>query len=62
MAWAVAIVVCAIISTAASVLQTQPAFRGGTTLVEVSAVVTLNGQTVTDLKPAEVQILDNGQV
>ena len=38
----------------------QPAFRGGTTLVEVSAVVTSNGETVTDLKPAEVQVLDNG--
>ena len=50
------------VGTAAFVSPPQPTFRGGTTLVEVSAVVTADGETVTDLKPSEVQVLDNGQV
>lgn len=56
----VAVVVSAMTLAAASVVPTQPVFRGGTTLVEVSAVVTANGATVTDLKLEEVQVLDNG--
>lgn len=39
----------------------QPAFRAGTTLVEVSAVVTRDGRPVSDLRPDEVVVLDNGQ-
>ena len=39
----------------------QPTFRAGTTLVEVSAVVTRGGQPVADLRPDEVVVLDNGQ-
>jgi len=52
-----------VIATAAFVSPPpQPTFRGGTTLVEVSAVVTADGETVTNLKPTEVEVLDNGQV
>jgi len=39
----------------------QPPFRAGTTLVEVSAVVTRDGRPVSDLRPDEVVVLDNGQ-
>ena len=39
----------------------QPLFRSGTTLVEVSAVVTRDGRPVLDLRPDEVVVLDNGQ-
>ncbi|BCS34515.1 hypothetical protein TBR22_A37430 [Luteitalea sp. TBR-22] len=39
----------------------QPTFRGGTTLVEVSAVVTRDGKAVTDLRADEVTVLDNGK-
>ena len=39
---------------------TPPTFRTGTTLVEVSAVVTRDGRPVTDLRPDEVTVLDNG--
>jgi len=38
----------------------QPTFRAGTTLVEVSAVVTRDGRPVTDLQPTELTVLDNG--
>jgi VWFA-related protein len=38
----------------------QPTFRTGTTLVEVSAIVTRDGRPVTDLRPDEVTVLDNG--
>ena len=38
----------------------QPTFRTGTTLVEVSAIVTRDGQPVTDLRADEVTVLDNG--
>jgi len=38
----------------------QPAFRTGTTLVEVSAIVTVDGVPVTDLRPEDVTVLDNG--
>lgn len=39
----------------------QPTFRTGTTLVEVSAIVTTDGRPVTDLRADEVTVLDNGQ-
>lgn len=39
----------------------QPTFRTATTLVEVSAVVTREGQPVTDLRASEVTVLDNGK-
>jgi VWFA-related protein len=38
----------------------QPTFRAGTTLVEVSAIVTRDGVPVTDLRHDEVRVLDNG--
>lgn len=38
----------------------QPTFRSGTTLVEVSAIVTRDGQPVSDLRADEVRVLDNG--
>ena len=38
----------------------QPTFKAGTTLVEVSAVVTRDGRPVTDLRADEVTLLDNG--
>lgn len=40
---------------------TQPTFRAGTTLIEVSAIVTRDGQPVTDLRADEVSVLDNGK-
>lgn len=39
----------------------QPTFRTGTTLVEVSAVVTHEGRPVTDLQIDEFTVLDNGK-
>jgi VWFA-related protein len=39
----------------------QPTFRAGTTLVEVSAIVTRDGRPVTDLRADEVTVLDNGE-
>jgi VWFA-related protein len=39
----------------------QPTFRTGTTLVEVSAIVTAGGRPVTDLRADEVTVLDNGE-
>ncbi len=39
----------------------QPVFRAGTTLVEVSAVVTRDGRPVTDVRADEVTVLDNGE-
>jgi len=39
----------------------QPTFRTGTTLVEVSAVITRDGRPVTDLRADEVTVLDNGE-
>jgi VWFA-related protein len=39
----------------------QPVFRAGTTLVEVSAIVTRDGRPVTDLRAEEVTVLDNGK-
>lgn len=38
----------------------QPTFRAGTTLVEVSAIVTRDGVPVTDLRHDEVRVFDNG--
>jgi len=38
----------------------QPTFSGGTTLIEVAAVVTAGGQAVNDLRRDEVQVLDDG--
>ncbi|WP_157899089.1 VWA domain-containing protein [Luteitalea pratensis] len=38
----------------------QPTFRSGTTLVEVSAVVTSDGRPVGDQRADEVTVLDNG--
>jgi VWFA-related protein len=38
----------------------QPAFRAGTTLVEVSAIVTADGVPVPDLRAEDVTVLDNG--
>lgn len=38
----------------------QPTFRAGTTLVEVSAIVTRGGRPVTDLRADEITVLDNG--
>lgn len=40
---------------------TQPTFRAGTTLVEVSAVVTRDGRPVTDLRGDDFTVLDNGK-
>ncbi len=45
---------------AAVVAQEQPTFRVGTTLVEVSAIVTRDGVPVTDLRADDVRVLDNG--
>lgn len=42
------------------VAQEQPTFRAGTTLVEVSAIVTRDGVPVTDLRREDVRVLDNG--
>jgi VWFA-related protein len=39
----------------------QPTFRTGTTLVEVSAIVTKGGRPVTDLRADEIIVLDNGE-
>ena len=39
----------------------QPSFRTGTTLVEVSAVVTHDGRPVTDLRVEDFAVLDNGK-
>lgn len=39
----------------------QPTFRAGTTLIEVSAIVTRDGQPVTDLEAHEVTVRDNGK-
>ena len=39
----------------------QPVFRAGTTLVEVSAVISRDGRPVTDLRPDEITVLDNGE-
>src|SRR5687767_11013598 len=42
--------------------ETTPIFRAGTTLVEFSVVATdENGQPVTDLKPNEISIVQNGK-
>jgi VWFA-related protein len=38
----------------------QPTFRAGTTVVEVSAIVTRDGRPVSDLRPDEITVLDNG--
>jgi VWFA-related protein len=38
----------------------QPTFRAGTTLVEVSAVVTRDGRPVLDLRAEDFTVLDNG--
>ena len=38
----------------------QPTFRAGTTVVEVSAIVTRDGRPVADLRADEVTVLDNG--
>lgn len=38
----------------------QPTFRAGTTLVEVSAIVTRDGLPVTDLRQDDIRVLDNG--
>ena len=60
----VAVVLLAVIAGYASTdaqAPSQPAFRAGTTLVEVSAVVTRDGRPVSDLRPSEVVVLDNGQ-
>ena len=38
----------------------QPSFRAGTTLVEVSAIVTRDGRPVTDLRAEDFTVLDNG--
>lgn len=47
--------------TQAPALPSQPSFRTGTTLVEVSAIVTRDGQPTTDLRADEVTVLDNGR-
>lgn len=39
----------------------QPTFRAGTTLVEVSAIVSRGGRPVTDLRADEVTVFDNGE-
>ena len=38
----------------------QPTFRSGTTLVEVSAVITRDGRPVADVRADEVTVFDNG--
>lgn len=40
--------------------EAQPTFRAGTTLVEVSAIVTRDGTPVADLRQDEVRVFDNG--
>lgn len=40
---------------------TQPTFRTGTTLIEVSAIATRDGEVVTDLRADEVVVRDNGK-
>jgi VWFA-related protein len=44
-----------------SVPTDQPVFRAGTTLVEVSAIVSQGGTPVTDLMLDEVEVLDEGR-
>lgn len=39
----------------------QPTFRAGTTLVEVSAIVTRDGRPVTDLRAEDFTVFDNGK-
>jgi VWFA-related protein len=56
----VVIVLAAMVLGAALVAQEQPTFRAGTTLVEVSAIVTRDGVPVLDLRQDEVRVLDNG--
>nr|WP_291981300.1 VWA domain-containing protein [Luteitalea sp.] len=46
--------------SAAAQQASQPTFRTGTTLVEVSAIVTKDGLTVPDLTRDDVQVLDGG--
>ncbi len=38
----------------------QPTFRAGTTVVEVSAIVSRDGRPVSDLRADEITVLDNG--
>ena len=47
--------------TCISIVQSQePTFRGGVEKVRVDVLVTLNGNPVTTLTPADFEILDNG--
>lgn len=54
------VVLSTVLLGAALVAQEPPTFRGGTTLVEVSAIVTRDGVPVTDLRADEVRVLDEG--
>lgn len=59
----VAVTLAAVVALSAVVwaqAPAQPTFRAGTTLVEVSAIVTRDGQPVSDLRADEVRVLDNG--
>jgi VWFA-related protein len=56
----VVVVLAAMMLGAVPVAQEQPTFRAGTTLVEVSAIVTRDGRPVTDLRRDELRVLDNG--
>lgn len=56
----VVVVMAAMVLGAVLIAQEQPTFRAGTTLVEVSAIVTRDGAPVTDLRRDEVRLLDNG--
>jgi VWFA-related protein len=61
------VLVCALcmaggLAAAPAAWQDQPTFRAGTTLVEVSAIVTRDGRPLEDLTPEDIQVLDNGVV
>ena len=60
----VVVALCATLSAAQSPAPSspsQPVFRSGVTLVEVSAIVTRDGVPVDDLRADEITILDNGK-
>lgn len=48
------------ISQSPAPASSQPTFRAGATVVEVSAIVTRDGRPVADLRADEVTVLDNG--
>jgi hypothetical protein len=54
------LLVASLAATAAMPSIQEPTSRAGTRLVEVSAIVSRDGQPVTDLQASEVEVLDNG--